>query len=144
MSPGIVELSPNTYRLSRVDGGGVFADAAAMKASVVDEANAFAQRKGKIAVPIATREERMKVGRLSTVEYDFRLVSPGEMTAKPAEAMRRPDVTTAETAPARPADQPPPKPDLYGELIKLDDLRQRGILTEQEFQKLKTRLIDGK
>lgn len=34
------------------------------------------------------------------------------------------------------------KVDLYKELLKLDDLRQRGILTDEEFQSEKKRLLD--
>ena len=141
---GIVEVSPDTYRLSRVDGGGVFADAAAMKASVVNEANAFAASKGKVAVPVSTREEKMRVGRLSTIEYEFKLVAPGEPTTAAAVPAQ-----TAKGVADRPAAEVPPagktdsKPDLYTELIKLDELRRRGILTEEEFQMLKKRLLVG-
>ena len=35
------------------------------------------------------------------------------------------------------------KPDLYSDLIKLDELRKRGILTEAEFQMLKARLLNA-
>jgi hypothetical protein len=35
-----------------------------------------------------------------------------------------------------------PKADLYKELLKLDDLRQRGILTEAEFQAEKKKLLE--
>jgi hypothetical protein len=34
--------------------------------------------------------------------------------------------------------------DVYSELIKLDDLRKKGILTEEEFQLQKKKLLDGK
>ena len=33
--------------------------------------------------------------------------------------------------------------DIYGILLKLDDLRQRGILTEEEFQNEKKKVLDG-
>ena len=35
------------------------------------------------------------------------------------------------------------KPDLYAELLKLDDLRKRGLLTDAEFDAAKRRLLDG-
>ena len=142
---GPVKLSADTYRLSRADPGGVFADAAAMKASVVSEANAFAQSNGKVDVPVAVREETTRVGHLATIDYDFRLVSPGEPTPKPAEATPQPDVASDHRKPTA-VDTPATgradaKPDLYTELIKLDELRKRGILTEAEFQALKAKLI---
>ena len=145
-SAGIVQLSPDTYRMSRVDGGGVYADAAAMKASVINDANAFAESRGKIAVPIATHEESLR-GHLSTIEYEFRLVTAGEPAPKPTEPARPPQLATGEKvekADTRPADTTASKPDFYTELIRLDDLRKRGILTEDEFQTLKAKILAGK
>jgi hypothetical protein len=157
MSAGIVQLSPDTYRLSRADSGGRYADAGAMKASVINDANAFAQRRGRIAVPLSTREETMRFGHLSTIDYEFKLVAPGEPRPKPVEPAQRADIlgdpkehktTDAQpagnTAEASLAGKTEAKPDLYTELIKLDDLRKRGILTEEEFQALKAKLLAGK
>ncbi len=145
-SAGIVQLSADTYRLSRVDGGGVYADAAAMKASVIHDANAFAESRGKVAVPIATHEESLR-GHLSTIAYEFRLVTPGEPAPKSAETARPPQPATGEkmdNADVRPADPTVAKPDFYTDLIRLDDLRKRGILTEDEFQTLKAKILAGK
>jgi|GEM_PF-439261 len=174
MSPGVVKVSADTYKLSRVDPGGVFADAAAMRAAVVDEANAFARSRGMIAVPVSLTEDTMRVGHLSTVDYEFRLAAPGEpaptaagpaarpavpepqpaaLAPPPVEPARQPviardqrapatvDAPAAGTAAAKADDKVEAKPDLYTELIKLDELRKRGILTEAEFQALKTKLI---
>ena len=44
----------------------------------------------------------------------------------------------------RPADTTASKPDFYTELIRLDDLRKRGILTEDEFQTLKAKILAGR
>jgi Short C-terminal domain len=169
MSPGsgtgLMQLSADTYRISRVDGVGRYADAAAMQAAVAEEASAFARSQGKVAVPISTHQETMRAGHLTTVEYAFRLVAPAEAaaTATPqgsaitsvasaapavAAAAAKPEAAeppAAASAPqARPASTPDVKPDLYNELIMLDDLRKRGILTDAEFQALKTKLLAGK
>jgi hypothetical protein len=175
---GVAQLSADTYRLSRVDGGGRYADTAAMKAAVIEDANAFARSRGKIAVPVATHEETMRAGHLSTIDYDFRLVAPGEAaTATAAAVAAAPAAPVVPVVPAVPPVQPAPaavaqgersaavpapvgqaaaaaatppaaggeaKPDLYTELIKLDELRRRGILTDAEFQALKTKLIAGR
>jgi hypothetical protein len=164
MSPGtgtgLMQLSSDTYRISRVDGVGRYPDAVAMQAAVADEASAFARSQGKVAVPISTHQETMRAGHLSTVEYEFRLVAPAEpaatatpqgptttsvASAAPAvtAAAAKPETKAAEVAAAAPA-PPEAKPDLYNELIMLDDLRKRGILTDAEFQALKTKLLAGK
>lgn len=36
---------------------------------------------------------------------------------------------------------PADEPDTYKELLRLDDLRKRGILTEEEFQSEKTKFL---
>jgi hypothetical protein len=176
MGTGLTQLSSDTYRLSRIDGVGRYPDAAAMTAAVIEEADAFARTKGKVAVPLSTHQETMRAGHLSTVEYEFRLAALGEPAAKPAAAT--PDTTVnadpkgtggaTAAAPTPVAAQAPPvakaaevpvaaavvqaprasapeaKPDLYNELIMLDDLRKRGILTDAEFQALKTKLLAEK
>jgi Short C-terminal domain len=164
---GLTQLSADTYRISRVDGVGRYPDAEAMKAAVAEEASAYARGQGKVAVPISTHQETMRAGHLSTVEYVFRLAAPGEpaATAAPqgpaiasvasaapavAAAAAEPEAKAAEIPVAAPAPQagptstPEAKPDLYNELIMLDDLRKRGILTDAEFQALKTKLLAGK
>ena len=40
-------------------------------------------------------------------------------------------------------ERPDTSDDLYSELLKLDDLRQRGILTEEEFAAQKRKLLEG-
>jgi len=58
VNPGIVQLSPDTYMLPRTDKGGIFGNASAMKASVIQDANQFAASKGKVAIPLESRETR--------------------------------------------------------------------------------------
>lgn len=36
---------------------------------------------------------------------------------------------------------PSPKKDFYAELLKLDDLKKRGIITDAEFEALKKKLL---
>lgn len=61
-NPGIVKISPDTYLLAREAHGGVFASAAKLKAGVIRDANAFAARQGKVAVPISAKEKPMGSG----------------------------------------------------------------------------------
>ncbi len=37
----------------------------------------------------------------------------------------------------------PANPSLYNDLIRLDDLRKRGILSQEEFEKQKQKLLSG-
>jgi hypothetical protein len=126
-NPGIVQMSQDTYILTRTDKGGIFGNASAMKADVISEANQFAQKQGKVAVPLYSHETPMEVGRgFASFEYQFRVVEPTDH-----EAGRR----TLEPAGS------PNRHDVYDELLKLDDLRKRGALSEAEFQQQKAHLL---
>jgi len=163
--PGMVKLSPDTYRLSRADAGHVYADTAALKAAAVAEAAAFARSKGMVAEEVAVHEDTLQVGHLATIDYDFRLVAPGAPPAAapvmapvasraPVMPPAAPAAPVAPVAPVTPVTQvapavpaspaAAPHRDYYDELIRLDDLRKRGILTEDEFQTLKAKILAGR
>jgi hypothetical protein len=146
-NPGVVQLSPDTYLLSRTDKGGVFGNASAMKADVIREANDFAAAKGKVAIPLYLHETPLAPGRFASVEYQFRVVDKSDPEARRVNLVPRPDVviekTEKTTVDVRTKDETLRQRDLYGELLKLDDLRKRGILTEAEFEAQKRKLLSG-
>ena len=145
---GIVKRSPDTYMLARADRGGVFGNPAAMKSEVIQEANAFAESMGKIAVPITANEAPIGLGRLATFEYQFRVVDKNDPEARGAALVSRSN-TFIEKSDKNSEDvkkngQTERSKDVYADLIKLDDLRKRGILTEAEFEAQKRKLLEGK
>lgn len=150
-TPGVVRLSGDAYRVSRADPGGI-ADTAAMKSAAVADADAFARSRGMVAVPVATHEDTLRFGHLTTVDYDFRLVAQAEPSTAATAAATAPIVATpvateravASPEPAPPAARSQARRDYYDELLRLDDLRKRGILTEDEFQTLKAKIIADK
>ena len=74
-NPGIVEIGPGIYDLSREDHGGIFGNASALKAGVIQDANKFAAQKGKVAVPIISKSHPVGVlGDWASFEYQFKLV----------------------------------------------------------------------
>jgi len=81
-NPGIVQVSPNTYMFSRVDHGGIFGNEAALQANVINEANAFAKSKGKVAIVVSSRLDPNRVGHFASFEYQFQLADPNEQAAR--------------------------------------------------------------
>jgi len=71
-----VRVSPDTYMLYREDHAGIFGNATAMKANVIREANEFAEKQGKIVVPVLMSETPMGNGpaQWAKCEYQFRVV----------------------------------------------------------------------
>jgi hypothetical protein len=149
-NPGIVKLSPDTYMLSREDHAGVFGSASSLKAGVIGDANAFADAQGKVAIPLSAKEKPMGIccGQWASFEYQFRVVDKNDPEVRRTSLMQRADVVIEKhekiTAEVKTTNQSEVTKDIYAELIKLDDLRQRGILSSTEFSAQKKKLLEGK
>jgi hypothetical protein len=149
-NPGIVKISPDTYLLTREAHGGIFASASALKAGVINDANVFAERQGKVAIPLSSKEKPMGNGpaQWAAFEYQFRVVDKDDPEVRRTSLVPRADVviekTEKITADIKTKDQTDRTKDVYAELIKLDDLRKRGILSEIEFETQKKKLLENK
>lgn len=140
-NPGIVAVSQDTFLLAKQDHSGMFGNAAAFKAEVIQEANAFAVARGKVAVPISIKETPAGVGRWLTIDYQFRVVDSSDLNAKRTDVLiENSQKSVVDVNLRRDAEQP----SIYVELLKLDDLRKRGVLTEAEFEVQKKRLLSDK
>ena len=131
---GIVKLSPDTYMLARSDRGGIFGNASAMKADVIREANEFAESQGKIAIPISLEESPLWPGKLASVEYQFRVVDKSNPNAQRTNHI-------LQSNDAKTKDQTNRQKDIHAELIKLDDLRKKGIINDAEFEMQKKKIL---
>jgi hypothetical protein len=131
--------------LTRTDKGGVFGNPSAMKAHVIQEANEFAASKGKVAIPLASNETPLAIGRFASFEYQFRVVDPNDPEARRVNLVPRPDVVIEKTEKTSlditTKDKAEKPKDLYAELLKLDDLHKRGILSDAEFDGQKKKLL---
>ena len=148
-NPGIVKLSPDTYLLAREAHGGIFASAAKLKAGVIEDANRFAESQGKVAVPISAKEKPMGMGpaQWASFEYQFRVVDKSDPAVRRTQLVHNPNVIIQKAdpdLPDPPATEQGQKKDLYSELLKLEDLRKRGILSDAEFEQQKKRLLERK
>jgi len=141
-NPGIIQVSPDTYLLAREAHGGIFQSAAKMKADVITEANEFAASKGKVAVPISAKEVPMGTGpaQWASFEYQFRVVDKDDPSYARAQIVHNPNIIIKKRDPDDSATKS--KSQKYDELLKLDNLRKTGILTEEEFQKEKRKLLE--
>ena len=143
--PEVVQLSPDTYMISRADHGGIFGGGLPkLTVKVIKQANEFAAKKGKIAIPLASVEHPMGSGpgQWATFEYQFRVVDKNDPEARRTSLQPSANVVVKMEQPTQSATPPAAaKPDLYSELLKLDDLRKRGIITEPEFQAQKAKLL---
>ena len=141
----VVELAPDTYSISRIDHGGIFGNAGKMKTAVFKEAQAFAESKGKVAVARHIHEEPLAIGRFASIEYVFWVLDKTDAAAHREDLYKEPDHVSTEHVQIDVKQQESQsqqlKKDLYQELMKLDDLRKRGLLTDAEFEQQKQKLL---
>ncbi|EAW31110.1 hypothetical protein GP2143_03278 [marine gamma proteobacterium HTCC2143] len=141
-NPGIVQVSPDTYLLAREAHGGIFQSAAKMKADVIKDANEFAAKQGKVAVPISAKEKPMGSGpaQWASFEYQFRVVDKDDPSNTRTQVVHNPNVRIDKI------DQDTvgikTKAQKYEELLVLDKLRKSGIITEEEFEREKRELLN--
>lgn len=146
-NPGIINISPDTYMITRIDKAGIFGNAAAMKAEVFQDANNFAKKQEKVAIPISINEIPVAPGRFASIEYQFRVVSEDDpeysrVSLKPradyvTESKNTIDLNINQSQESTEKNNK----DIYKELIRLDDLLKKGIITEEEFKVLKAKLL---
>lgn len=132
-NPGVVQLSADTYLLSRNDKAGVFGNVSKLKAGVIEDANRFAESKGKVAIPISQDSTPAYPLHFATFDYQFRLVDKDSPLAVGGQ-LNYVDAAKGVELPSAHA--------LDAELTKLDSLRKRGLITDAEFEVAKKRLLE--
>lgn len=147
-SADIVPMGTDVYMISQTSAGGMFTNMGTLKSEVIQRANAFAESRGKVAIAVAAKETTPAPGRMPNYEYQFRLVDKSDPRASGTGLTKAPDVVIENRGQAPSVvvnsggDAAKPK-DVYTELLKLDDLRKRGIITEAEFEAQKKKLLQG-
>jgi hypothetical protein len=142
----IVPTGTDTYMIAQTSAGGVFKAMASLKTEVMQRANAFAESKGKVAIPIAAKESPAYPGHMPSFEYQFRLVDKNDSRATGGGLVPRADVVVENhitSKPERSRIDAEPRKDIYVELTKLDELRKKGILSDAEFETQKRRLLSN-
>ena len=147
-NPGIVKMSPDTYLLSRADHGGIFGNTAKLKAGFIKDATEFAESMGKVAIPLHSNSTPVYPGHFATFEYQFRVVDKNDPEARRTSLTPRPDIVIEKKekiiADIKTEDVSKKKEDLYTELTKLGDLLEKGLLTKEEFNVEKQKLLNSK
>lgn len=81
-NPGVIQLSSSVYQLGRADHGGIFGNKDALKAGVISDANAFAEKQNKVAIPIRAKEHPVGIlADWASFEYTFRVVDKDDPDA---------------------------------------------------------------
>jgi hypothetical protein len=138
-APEVRQTGPDTYTITKSASTGWDRDVDAMKAAVLEQAKQFCAAKGKELKILSFTGEKSKImfARLTSATIVFKALDAGDPELLTPAPTLAPDGTViAAPAPATPTDG------LYSELMKLDDLRKRGVLTDEEFQAQKKKVLD--
>lgn len=145
-SSNVNQAGPDTYTVSASSFGGFSTND--VRDKVYRQANEFCAAKGLVMVPISFKARPGELGRNPpSADLTFRALKPGDP------AIGRPDSLEADQSVAinqnvklsvKDETKTEKHADTYTELIKLDDLRKRGILTDAEFESAKQKLLQTK
>ena len=124
----IIPMGVDTYTISQTSAGGMFKSMSSLRGEVLGRVNEFAQSKGMIAVSVTENESPAWPGHMPSFTYTFRLVSSTALTPSTGNIVGNQSEFN----------------EAYDSLLKLDDLRNKGILTQAEFEAKKAKILSGK
>jgi hypothetical protein len=132
--PTIVALGDNTYSVFLEANTIFYRKMSSLKAEAMDAASRFCANKGKQMKVLSVAEDPsiFLMGFIS-VKVTFKALDAGDpelLAPVPASASAEVSVSPA-----------PTRDDFYAILIKLDDLHKKGILTDEEFEAQKKKIL---
>ena len=140
----LTEHGDNTYSYTREAATTFNRDVEQLTAEAKEDAAKYCAAKGKQAkvVSIVVNKPWYTLG-FATATVTFKALEAGDPEL--ASAAPVPVVNARKKTKAPPVVVPPAPPapvnDLYADLLKLDDLRKKGILTDEEFQAEKKKVL---
>lgn len=142
-STGVVSIGEDTYMLGtsgKSPGGFTGTEA---KALAFEQASQFCESKGKKMQIVNTQQSDMSFGKNASAEIQFMCLTAGDSELGRPRLTKVPDsVIEIKGSPgAAPRAQPSATRDLYSEMLKLEDLKKRGLLSDTEFEEQRRRLL---
>ncbi len=135
----VVSLGNNTYTVTATASTGFFRHPEKLEARAREEAAQFCESQGKVMKVLSvTSGQPHWGGGYASAKITFLALKAGDpaLTAEPAPA------EAAGAAMERPAPAPVAPTDvLYAELTKLNDLREKGLITPEEYEAQKRKIL---
>jgi hypothetical protein len=142
---GIMPVNADTFEVFIEDHRGVMARGGSLREDAVSEANEYAEGQSKVAVPLEAKQHRVGIlGDWPWAYYKFRLEPKNGRTSPGPEQIIFEDDARMSNNFLATRNKTSAKTDSYDELMKLEDLRKRGILTDIEFQAQKKKILESR
>lgn len=141
-NPEIVSLGHDTYALTRWANNGFTRNTEKLQSQALEDAAAYCARLHKELKIVSTTTARpfVPLTGFASAKVVFKALDANDPELHAPVAASAPSAATpvvAENAAPRTTTDA-----LYNDLMKLDDLRKRGLLTEEEFQAQKKKLLE--
>lgn len=145
-STGVVPIGQDTYMISMSDNSRPFISGADVKASVFREASQYCTSIGKKFQAVSAKQNNssIKEQQLAGAEIHFMCLDLGDSELNRPKFRIDADEVIEIRQDINVKQDSVGYKDTYGELLKLDDLRKRGIITEAEFEAQKVIVLRGK
>lgn len=140
---GIVQVSGNVYEYFKTDYRGIFGSEESLINGVVTEADDFAKKQSMVAIPVSARVHRVGIlADWAWFYYKFALVDINSPQAN--KKLGRSEIERdARLAPEFYVQRhKQDRSSAYDQINKLNDLRIRGVISDAEFEKEKSKLLD--
>ncbi len=152
--PEFATLGPDTFSVTRSAATGFTRNTDALKTLALEDAASYCAKLHKQlqVVSVTTYRPKVPLTGFANAKVVFKAIDPNDAASTPAVAAvpsptapsATPPTTSLGATPAAPAvgEIATPVDPLYYGLLKLEDLRQRGLLTEEEFQAQRKELVE--
>jgi len=141
-NPEIVSLGHDTFALTRWAGNGFSRNTEKLKAQALEDAAAYCAGLHKeLKVINTTTAKTVPLMGFAHAKVVFKALDANDPELHASVPASAPGEVAAPVAIENPAPRSETNA-LYRDLLELDDLRKRGLLTEEEFQAKRKRLVD--
>jgi hypothetical protein len=139
---GVTTIGKDTYLVSRQAATG-FSGSGTLKAEVFQEATQFCERSGKHLQVVSTHEAAPPYifGNFPKAEVQFMCLNAKDAELGRPKLRKEPDSVVEVKSEIRSKVEVTPTMDVYNELIKLDELRKKGIISDAEFDSQKKKIL---
>ncbi|MEO9112249.1 MAG: SHOCT domain-containing protein [Lacunisphaera sp.] len=136
----VVPVGDNTFSITYTGKTAFSRDTDKMRTEVREQATQYCAAQGKQLKILELTSEKppFSLG-YASAKIVFKAVTPGEVEATPAASA---SVANPSSGMNQSDEHTTPTDELYRELMKLDELHQKGILTDKEFKAEKKKVLD--
>jgi hypothetical protein len=141
---GIMPIGKDTFMVSRQAATG-FSGSGTLKAEAFQEANRYCEGLSKSLQVVSTHEAAPPYifGNFPKAEIQFMCLDSKDTELNRPKLKKEADSVIEIKSEIKTKNEQPKVVDAYAELIKLDELRKKGIITDSEFEAQKKKILAG-